>query len=72
MVNIIRNFSIILKKWKQTHLKLPPKKATQETAGAIGDLIWSKTADKIMKVSINLPKNSSEQIQMKQKILSMI
>ena len=39
MVNIVRNFLIILNNLQQKLLKLLQKKAIQKTAGATGDLI---------------------------------
>ena len=43
-------------------LKTPSVKAIQKTAEATGDLIGNKIADKITKVSKNLPHNDSETV----------
>ena len=47
----------------------PLKTASKRVAGATGDLIGTKIANKIIKVSRSLPQNSSEkELKVKQKI----
>ena len=53
-------------------LKFTSKRAIQKIPETTGDLIDNKIADKIAKVSRNSPQNNSEQLQIKQNILSMI
>ena len=62
-VNIVRNFLIMLNNLLQVpDLKTASKRAIQKTAGATGDLIGNKIADKITKVSRTAPQNGSETV----------
>ena len=58
MVNVDKNFLIML----NNLLQMQKKKAIQKTAKAIGDLIGSKISDKITRVSKKSRQNNSETV----------
>ena len=54
VVNIVRNFLIVLNNLQQMHLfKTTSKRVIKKTAKATGDLIGNKIANRITKVSQN-------------------
>ena len=59
MVNTVKKFLIMLNDLLQIQLK-PHQKEHFKTAGANGDLIGNKSADKITRASKTSPKNNSE------------
>ena len=65
MVNIARNFLIMLNNLQQICLKLLQKELLKTTAEATDDLIGNEIADKIMEVSQNLQWNNLETVQNK-------
>ena len=63
MVNIVRNFLIVLNNLQQMHLfKTTSKRVIKKTVKATGDLIGNKIANRITKVSRSSPQNYSETI----------
>ena len=62
MVNIVKEFLISLSNLLQMNLQLPRKGQFQKTAEAIGDLIGSKIADRITKISKRSQQSNSETI----------
>ena len=58
---MVKNFLIVLKNLTADAIKIASKRAIQKTAGATGDLIGNKIADKTTSVSKNYPKELHSQ-----------
>ena len=62
MVNIARNFLIMLSNLTQMCFKTVSKRAIQKAAETIGDLIVNKITEKIKRVSKNSQQSNSETV----------
>ena len=62
MVNIVRNFLIILNNMPEIRLKLFQKTGIQKTAEATVDLIGNKIDNRIMEVSKNSQQSNSKTV----------
>ena len=60
MVNIVRNFLIMLNNLQQMHLKLLQKRVIQKKAEATGYLFDNKIANRITNASKSFQRNNSE------------
>ena len=62
---MVKNFLIVLKNLKADAIKIATKRAIQKTAGATGDLIGNKFADKTTSVSKIILKNCTHKTRVK-------